>query len=302
MPLSPSNYTKSSKLTNYNSSDEEMDDELPFHSGYYSNTSSNTLNYRSYPTSLYSSSSSIPSSYSSITPFSRLPPQIPTSARRLTPIKRPYVDDDVFVERMPTQRRTPVAFQSRPLKNLTVLSKNERGTPVIRSVTRSPSPSISITSSRTRSVTPRRTFPQEYVRGDLDLTKKEESPVIFDANLTFVLGTKGKMRHNFTPLPAHMEDSTASSYLTNRIADFLKRTDHVMDEWKTIGRKKGRSEEEDNGRSRRSVGRSRSATNIMIKGFQLFSRASSCSRSSMARDISEDRTEADGEEVLLNIK
>lgn len=48
---------------------------------------------------------------------------------------------------------------------------------------------------------------------------------------------------------------------------------------------------------RRGVGRSKSATNIMIKGFQYFSRGSS-RRSSVTREGSEDRTDAYVDEVL----
>lgn len=69
----------------------------------------------------------------------------------------------------------------------------------------------------------------------------------------------------------------------------------MMDEWKDLGH---RDEGEDNtwagyynvrrnAEERRVLGRSRSATNIMIKGFQYFSRASSVSRA--ASVFSEDR-------------
>lgn len=69
-----------------------------------------------------------------------------------------------------------------------------------------------------------------------------------------------------------------------------------MDEWKELGH---REDDDDantwtgyhnmrrNAEERRVLGRSRSATNIMFKGFQYFSRASSVSRA--ASVISEDR-------------
>lgn len=313
MPLPPSNYSNSYDYTSqsYNnpkSSLEEM--EGSYYRSSYPN-SSTSLNYKSYPTSssIYSSTSSVP--YSRISPIgaeyrplNHLPPSIPS--RRITSVKRSYLNnlEEDVMERMPMQRR-PVLFQTRPLKNLTVLSHSDTKTP-IRSVTRSPSPAPSIKSST--STTPRRTFPQVTTKANLnldELSTKEESPVVFDANLTFVLGTKGKMKQNFVPIPAHLEDSTASSYLTNKISDFLKRTDHVMDEWKSMGRRRNDDDVygslRQNCKGRKSLGRSSSATNIMIKGFQLFSRANSCSRSSMAREISEDRTDADGEEVFLFI-
>lgn len=74
-----------------------------------------------------------------------------------------------------------------------------------------------------------------------------------------------------------------------------------MDEWKTIGRHKNYDDSSErevrslsmqkNAEDRRILGRSRSATNILIKGFQYFSRANSVCRSnsSLTRDLSEDR-------------
>lgn len=307
MPLPPSNYASS---YDYSSLYKDEMEGSYFRSSFPNSSSSpSTLNYKSYPTSIYSSTSSVPSSYSRTSsigaeyrPLNHLPPSIPS--RRITPIKRSYLNnlDDDVMDRMPIQRR-PLLFQTRPLKNLTVLSHSDSKTP-IRSVTRSPSPAPSVSY---KSSTPRRTFPQVTTTTHLnldELSAKEESPVIFDANLTFVLGTKGKMKQNFVPVPAHLEDTTASNYLTSKISDFLKRTDHVMDEWKSMGRRRNNDDDDvcsslrQSCKGRKSLGRSSSATNIMIKGFQLFSRANS-SRSSMAREMSEDRTEADGEEVFL---
>lgn len=143
--------------------------------------------------------------------------------------------------------------------------------------------------------TPRRMYPQtseSYEKVDLkELRSREQAPVVFDANLSFVLGcNKQPMRQNFKPVAAHLEDGTSSNYLTSKIDNFLKRTDHVMDEWRRLGHKE--DPEDSYYGSRRKLGRSKSATNIMIKGFTLFSRsgsrASSVCRSS--RGISEDRT------------
>lgn len=126
--------------------------------------------------------------------------------------------------------------------------------------------------------------------------------MVFDANLTFVLGCKGQLRQNLTPIPAHQDADTASNALSNKISDFLQRTDHVMEEWKSMGHK---DDEQHNMRMKKSggryIGRSRSATNIMIKGFQYFSRASSCSRSSIARDMedADNATVADLDEVYV---
>lgn len=221
-----------------------------------------------------------------------LPPPAP---RRITPIRRAFTAN---------LEGPPTTFQTRPLKNLTVLSRTQHTIPT-RSMTRSPSPSLSTCSNSTRScATPRRVFPQTPVRIDLDdLEDKEEAPVVFDANLTFVLGCKTNLKQNFKPVPAHRDRDTVSNVLSNKIADFLERTDHVMDEWKSMGHKEDGTRRtvesiRRNAEDRRNIGRSSSATNILIKGFQYFSRASSCNRSSVTREASEDRTEAQADEVL----
>ncbi|CAH2238928.1 jg13736 [Pararge aegeria aegeria] len=145
-----------------------------------------------------------------------------------------------------------------------------------------------------RSPTPRRLYPQTSDRSDAvnlqELRSKEQAPVVFDANLSFVLGCKKQpVRQRFKPIAAHLEEGTSSNYLSSKIDNFLKRTDHVMDEWKRFGHKNDLDIYCD---GKRKIGRSKSATNIMIKGFTLFSRtgsrASSVCRSS--RGISEDRT------------
>lgn len=148
-----------------------------------------------------------------------------------------------------------------------------------------------------RTPTPRRMFPQtcnSYDGVDLrELKSKEQSPVVFDANLSFVLGcNKQPLRQRFKPVAAHLEEGTSSNYLSTKIDNFLRRTDHVMDEWRRLGHKDDPDLEMYYDGKKRKVGRSKSATNIMIKGFTLFSRsgsrASSVCRSN--RGISEDRT------------
>lgn len=135
--------------------------------------------------------------------------------------------------------------------------------------------------------TPRRMYPQTSDRrNSVDLTElraREQAPVVFDANLQFVLGcNRQPVRQRFKPRAAHLEEGTSSNYLSAKIDNFLKKTDHVMDEWRRLGHK-------DDPDCQRKVGRSKSATNIMIKGFTLFSRSTSRA-SSMCRGISEDRT------------
>lgn len=157
-----------------------------------------------------------------------------------------------------------------------------------------------------RTPTPRRMYPQTSVNSmDLrELKSKEQAPVIFDANLSFVLGcNKQPLRQRFKPIAAHLEEGTSSNYLSSKIDNFLKRTDHVMDEWRRLGHKDEPDLEMYYDGKKRRIGRSKSATNIMIKGFTLFSRngsrASSVCRST--RGISEDRTTVSELEELSEV-
>lgn len=159
-------------------------------------------------------------------------------------------------------------------------------------------------SSRSKS-TPHRQFPQTYTDHKIDVHefyKMEQSPVVYDANLSFVLGMKQPLKQSLRASPAHSEKSTASSYLSDQIANFLKRTDHVMEEWSALGRKKDDTvsyierQREERGNS---VGRSKSATNILVRGFQLInsqpSLRRSCSRD--IPDIPNDHTDDDDRTV-----
>lgn len=227
----------------------------------------------------------------------------------------------------------PNQFQQRPLNKIAVIKPNAS----TKIISRSPSPCLSLGSKSCRSITPvfsrsarspsagsvgsrsgtsptpRRTFPQESAPLRLDeLPDKEQAPVIFDASLNFVLGIeKQKVRQSFRPTAAHLESTTASSYLSSKISEFLQRTDHVMDEWKSLGHRDEATEFESlaalpHNNKHRPLGRSRSATNIMIKGFQYFSRSNSVAKSpsgSLSR-LSEDRTisECDVDEVACKTR
>lgn len=74
--------------------------------------------------------------------------------------------------------------------------------------------------------------------------------MVFDVNLSFDLGSpppqsrgrgaplaRTRVHQRLVPLAAHLEQQTASAFLSSRIASFLQRTDHVMEEWKRLGRK-----------------------------------------------------------------
>ncbi|XP_076647211.1 unconventional myosin-XVIIIa isoform X3 [Halictus rubicundus] len=195
--------------------------------------------------------------------------------------------------------------------------------------TRSPSPcslssnsllsyrskSLSTVSGRPRSVgrldslarfstPPRRVYPFENVLPNTteDASIKEQDPVVFDASLNFVLGCDTqRVRQSFRPTASHLEPATASSYLSAKISQFLKRTDHIMDEWRSLGHKNEADNVLSSPRSadlpRGLIGRSQSATNIMIRGFQYYTRPDiiakrSSSRQSLSR-ASEDRTISD---------
>lgn len=180
---------------------------------------------------------------------------------------------------------------------------------------RSPSVASSRSGSRlgspSLSTPPRRTFPRESACSPSveDVLVKEQAPVVFDASLNFVLGCeRQKVKQSFRPTASHLEPATASSYLSSKISQFLKRTDHVMDEWRSLGHKDDADDDplslpHMRDRPRGMVGRSQSATNIMIRGYQYYSRSSSVARSSPSRRslsrASEDATLSDGLQEVM---
>lgn len=122
-----------------------------------------------------------------------------------------------------------------------------------------------------RSITPRRIFPQAATnRNSLSEYKAlEQSSVVFDGKLSFVLGLKNQpVRQMVKPSPSFEVPKTASNYLTDKIDNFLKRTDHVMEEWRHSSKGKKSIDDavpEEYDRFRRS----RSVNNIMVKSFQM---------------------------------
>ncbi|XP_022215900.2 unconventional myosin-XVIIIa isoform X6 [Drosophila obscura] len=196
-----------------------------------------------------------------------------------------------------------------------------------RLVNRSPSPAYSV-SSRCSTISssvsnysrlqtpPRRVFPQSYTRdrtGGVDpyeMRQLESSPVVFDGNLSFVLGCQRQPVHqSMRASPSFEDPRTSSAYLSEKIQNFLKRTDHVQEEWTAMGRRTRRTTTTTTSRSSRgegadsrcttpgstcsgyddydtislierqrernsmdrcgSVGRTRSSQNILTKAFQL---------------------------------
>ncbi|XP_034663373.1 unconventional myosin-XVIIIa isoform X6 [Drosophila subobscura] len=137
--------------------------------------------------------------------------------------------------------------------------ERERERDRVRLVNRSPSPAYSI-SSRCSTISssvsngsrlqtpPRRVFPQSYTRdrsGGVDpyeMRHLESSPVVFDGNLSFVLGCQRQPVHqSMRASPSFEDPRTSSAYLSEKIQNFLKRTDHVQEEWTAMGRRTRRT-------------------------------------------------------------
>lgn len=182
---------------------------------------------------------------------------------------------------------------------------------------RSPSITLSrnhsLLGSPTFSTPPRRTYPRESTCSPTmeEVLIKEQAPVVFDASLNFVLGCqRQKVKQSFRPTASHLEPSTASSYLSSKISQFLKRTDHIMDEWRGLGHKDEAEDEpaslpNTRDKPRITIGRSQSATNIMIRGFQYYSRSNSVGKSPSRRSLSrasEDGTLSEGMHEVMQQK
>ncbi|XP_068158095.1 unconventional myosin-XVIIIa isoform X5 [Drosophila tropicalis] len=184
----------------------------------------------------------------------------------------------------------------------------------LRLVQRSPSPAYSVSSSSSSRLQtpPRRIFPQTYTRGTggldaYEMRQLESSPVVLDGNLSFVLGCQRQPVHqSIRASPSNKDPRTSSAYLSEKIQNFLKRTDHVQEEWTAMGRRTRRTTNSSNNSVRDashsrcttpsnssiyddydtislierqrernsmercgSIGRTRSSQNILTKAFQL---------------------------------
>lgn len=173
---------------------------------------------------------------------------------------------------------------------------------------RSTSPSLSQCSNSSfnsrrslRSLTPRRIFPQTYTPSktiDLsELQSLDNATTVFDGKLTFMLDSnKQRVHQQFRSSPAHLSDAdTASRYLSDKISDFLKRTDHINEEWNNHCKSASSSrrscdvisliEEQRDDAIAKRLARSKSVTNIMIKGYQMVQNLPPTERSnSVCRD------------------
>lgn len=239
-----------------------------------------------------------------ITPRPPLPPKVPKPIRKLTPNSTP---SDFSPQTLSSatksniklslpRSRTPTNIDFNNNNHFLSLSRNSSFQSVDSfSSFRSTSPSLSQCSNNSlnsrrsiRSLTPRRIFPQTYTPSktiDLsELRTLDSASTVFDGKLSFVLGCKNQRVHQqFRSSPAHLSEAdTASRYLSDRISDFLKRTDHINEEWinhcnrsVSSSRKScdviGIIEDQRNVNDEISkrLARSKSVTNIMIKGYQM---------------------------------
>lgn len=241
-----------------------------------------------------------------VLPRPPLPPKVPKPVRKITPtstssdlsssIHTISTASKIIPKlSLPPRSRTPTNIDLNN-NNFLSLSRNSslHSVDSINSY-RSISPSLSqcsnnsINSQRSmRSVTPRRIFPQVYTPSktiDLsELSSLDNATTVFDGKLSFVLGCKNQRVHQqFRPSPAHLSDvDTQSRYLSEKISDFLHRTDHINEEWRNHCRRSSSvsrnscdviSMIEDqynvNDELSKRMARSKSVTNIMTKAHQM---------------------------------
>ncbi|XP_031637352.1 uncharacterized protein LOC116349868 [Contarinia nasturtii] len=235
-----------------------------------------------------------------IRPRPPLPPKVPKTIRKITPIstlndltqiqtqKLSNIPKNIPKLSLPPSR-TPnnIDFNN---NNFLSLSRNSS----LQSF-RSTSPLLlqssnnSLDSRRSlRSHTPRRLFPQAYTEcKTIDLSELQmldNASTIFDGKLSFVLGCKNqRVYQQFRPSPAHLSEvETASRYLSEKISDFLNRTDHINEEWRNHCRRSASVSRntcdvisiiEDqynvNNEMSKRLARSKSVTNIMTKAYQM---------------------------------
>lgn len=234
-----------------------------------------------------------------VVPRPPLPPKVPKFTRKITPtltssdLSQPstLLNASKVIPKLSLPRsRTPV-----DLNNNSFLSLSRNSS--LHSIEsfnsfRSTSPSLSQCSNNSlnsrrslRSLTPRRIFPQTSKTIDLsELQSLDDSTTVFDGKLSFLLDCKNQpVYQQFQPTPAHLSEAdTASRYLSEKISDFLKRTDHVNEEWKSHCRRSAsvtrnacdvisiiEDQRNVNDEMAKRLARSKSVTNIMTKAYQM---------------------------------
>lgn len=235
-----------------------------------------------------------------VVPRPPLPPKLPKPTRKMTQNSASsdlsHIQTSKLIPKLSLPRsRTPTNIDFNN-NNFLSLSRNSS----LHSVDsfnsfRSTSPSLSQCSNNSlnsrrslRSITPRRIFPQTYTPSKTfnlsELQSLDNATTVFDGKLSFVLGCKNQRVHQqFRPEPAHLSDAdTASRYLSEKISDFLHRTDHINDEWRNHCRRSASVSRnsydvisiiEDhnniNDEMSKRLARSKSVTNIMTKAHQM---------------------------------
>lgn len=238
-------------------------------------------------------------SLSSATSLAKRPPLPPHCNHQKRPTSRGHIGSTNRMLRSPS----PCSVSSSVSYRAKSLSTGMRSPSVVSSRSRS-----SLVESATFSTPPRRTYPRESTCSPSmeDVLVKEQAPVVFDASLNFVLGCeRQRVKQSFKPTASHLDSTTASSYLSSKISQFLKRTDHIMDEWRSLGHRDDINDDpislpHARDKPRVVIGRSQSATNIMIRGYQYYSRSNSVANSPSRRSLSrasEDRTSDGMQEV-----
>lgn len=162
--------------------------------------------------------------------------------------------------------------------------------------------SENFSSSPAKSITPRRTHPQSYSHEESislkELNTLDPSTTVFSGRISFMITSSNNQRiyQELKFKPAHKSPNMASNYLSTQIDSFLKRTDHVMDEWKHLGHRDYLSGLDSNS--------SKSVANIMIKGFQMMPSIRTTERKrhrSVSYELEDDSTITSGlEEVIVN--
>lgn len=235
---------------------------------------------------------------------SLLPPKVPVKNGTNTKLS----------QRKPIQR-----ISCTPLRSLT---------PTLSLSRTSLSSDCSSNSTTTNSalLTPRRIFSPAKPIDLVELELLDHAKTVFDGKLSFDLGcNKQRVRQECRASPAHTsETETASRYLSEKIRDFLKRTDHVMDDWLQQckeanqcdggGSGGGRSSRSNSQRRRHCdmmsmieeqrkaqndplepLARSKSVANIMIKSYQMSKNMPPTERSnSMSRILSDQHPQNGG--------
>lgn len=272
----------------------------------YNNRHLNALTSTSSDESLERTSSmsnGLPSSSNSAKGLAKRPPLPPhcNHQKKLLSSRGPIIGSTSRTMRSPSPCSSVSSSVSYRAKSL---STGMRSPSLISSRNR-----LSQLDSSTFSTPPRRTYPRESTCSPSmeDVLVKEQAPVVFDASLNFVLGCeRQRVKQSFKPTASHLDSSTASSYLSSKISQFLKRTDHIMNEWRSLGHKDELNDEpislpHARDKPRGVIGRSQSATNIMIRGYQYYSRSNSVANSPSRRSLSrasEDRTLDGMQEVM----